>query len=125
MYVSEDGTLTDEHYTRKWIKTLLNLSKKTGREPCPGPKLENWLRGAGFQNVHAEKYRFPMGPWPKDPKLKGVGMLNLRQALDGLEAFSLRLFCDVGKWTEQEVTVLLANVRKELKDPSIHMQFHL
>ena len=125
MYMSEDGSLTKDHATYKWISTLLPLADKIGREPCPGPKLEQWVRDAGFENVRAEKFRVPVGPWPKDPKLKGVGMLNLRQALDGLEAFSLRLFCDVAGWTEEEVMVLLANVRKELKDPKMHMQFHL
>lgn len=52
-------------------------------------------------------------------------MLNLRQVLDGLEGFSLRLLCDVAGWTENEVYVLLANVRKELKNPAIHMQYDL
>lgn len=125
LYYSDDNTLTEEHSTRKWLKTLLPLATQIGREPCPGPKLEKWVKDAGFKNVQVQKFRMPLGPWPKDTNLKGVGMLNLRQVLDGLEGFSLRLLCDVAGWTEEEVTVLLANVRKELKDPSIHMQYDL
>jgi hypothetical protein len=125
MYYSEDGSLTEESSTRRWLKTLLPLATQIGREPCPGPKLEAWVRDAGFTNIRCRKFRMPLGPWPKDARMKGVGMLNLQQVLDGLEGFSLRLLCDVAKWSEEEVTVLLANVRRELRDPSIHMQYDL
>jgi hypothetical protein len=104
---------------------LLPLASKINREPCPGPKLEKWVKDTGFKNVIAKKFKFPLGPWPKDKLLKEVGMCNLQQVLNGLEGFSLRLLCDVGGWTEAEVTVLLAQVRRELKDPSIHMMYDL
>jgi len=39
-----------------------------GYETCPGPKLEQWLRDAGFQDIKAKKLRIPMGTWPKDKK---------------------------------------------------------
>ncbi|KAK3346883.1 S-adenosyl-L-methionine-dependent methyltransferase [Lasiosphaeria hispida] len=123
LYYSEDGSLTDDHHTLKWLKALLPLADKIGREPCPGPKQEKWVRDAGFREVTVQKFRFPLGPWAKDPLLKEVGMCNLAQVLEGLEAFSLRLFCDVGKWDEKEVLLLLSKVRKEVKDPNIHMQF--
>lgn len=125
MYYSEDGSLTDEHATRKWLTTLLPLADKIGREPCPGPKLEKWVKDAGFKNVTCKRFKFPLGPWPKDRQLKQVGMCNLIQVLNGLEAFSLRLLCDVAGWTVEEVTALLAGVRKELKNPALHMQYDL
>ncbi len=83
------------------------------------------MKDAGFQNVKVQKFRFPVGPWPRDRHLKDIGLCNLAQVLEGLEAFSLRLMCDVGGWTAEEVTVLLAKVRQEVKDPNIHMQFDL
>lgn len=66
-----------------------------------------------------------MGPWPKDPKLKEIGLYNLTQASEGLEAFSLRLFTGMLKWTQEAVLVLLAKVRKDLKNPNIHSQVDL
>lgn len=47
------------------------------------------VEDAGFRNVVHQKFRLPVGPWPKDPGLESVGMYNLAQVLDGLEAFSL------------------------------------
>ena len=56
---------------------------------------------------------------------KTVGSFNLVQIEDGLEAFTLRLFTSVLGWRLEEVQVLLANVRKDLRDPKIRAQFEL
>jgi len=123
LYYSEDGSLTDSHDTLKWIKLIISAADKIGREPCPGPKLESWVREGNFKNVTHSKFRLPFGPWPRDAKLKEIGMYNLTQLLDGLEGFSLRLFCDVLDWKKEEVLILLSKVRKEFKNPTIHIQF--
>ncbi|KAH8881456.1 S-adenosyl-L-methionine-dependent methyltransferase [Thozetella sp. PMI_491] len=122
-YYSEDGSLTKEHKTLQWINLLLEAARKIGREPCPGPLFEGWVTDAGFENVTHKKFRFPIGPWAKDGKLKEVGMFNLAQVLAGLEAFSLRLFCQVLGWDKDEVLLLTSQVRKELKTLTIHAQF--
>lgn len=66
MYQSDDGTLTPNHNTYKWITTLLEASKKNGREPNPGPLIEGWLKDAGFVNVRHYQMKVPVGPWPKN-----------------------------------------------------------
>ena len=45
--------------------------------------------------------------------------------LKGAEGFTLRLFIKVLNWTHEEVQVLLAQVRKDLKDPSIHAYMNM
>ncbi|KAI4196717.1 MAG: hypothetical protein LQ350_006363 [Teloschistes chrysophthalmus] len=109
----------------KWINTLLAASRDFKRDPCPGPKLAQNMRDAGFQDVQEMRYKLPIGPWPKDKFLKTVGSWNLIQIEEGLEAFTLRLFTQVLGWQQEEVQVLLANVRKDLRDPKIHAQFDL
>ena len=61
----------------------------------------------------------------KKQSQKTVGSFNLVQVEDGLEAFTLRLFTTVLGWQLEEVQVLLANVRKDIRDPKIHAQFDL
>lgn len=56
---------------------------------------------------------------------KTIGAWNLVQIEDGLEGFTLRLFTQFLGWKTEEVQVLLANVRKDLRDPKIHAQFDL
>lgn len=125
-YYSEDGSITDEHHTMKWIKLFINTARtKLNREPCPGPHLETWVKDAGFSNIVHRKFRLPLGPWPKDPHMKDIGMCNVAQVLEGLEAFSLKLFCGVLGMSTEEVVVMLAKVRQELQARKFHAQLDL
>jgi len=119
-YHSEDGSLTPEHETTRWINMLIDTSKTNGREPNPGPLLEGWMKDAGFINVVTKRHKLPIGPWAKDPKQKEIGLFNLCQILDGLEAFSYRLLIQILKWEPEEVEVLCAKVRTELKSKQVH-----
>ncbi len=56
-------------------------------------------------------------------KQKQLGAWNFMQIDEGLEAFTLRLFTKVLGWDVQEVQVLLAMVRKDLKNRRVHAQF--
>ncbi|KAF9870244.1 umta methyltransferase family protein [Colletotrichum karsti] len=123
-FYSTDGSLKEEHSTHKWDSMLMDAITSMGRESRPGPQLEGWVRDAGFQNVTHRKFLIPIGPWPKDQHYKDIGLLNLAQILEGLEGFSMRVFCGVLGWEKIEVEVLLAQVRKELKTlHTFHAQF--
>ncbi|KAI8317090.1 Secondary metabolism regulator LAE1 [Colletotrichum sp. SAR11_240] len=101
-YYSDDGTLTEEHYFRQWNKILVEAIASIGREPSPGPKLEGWVRNTGFQRINHSKVKIPLAPWPKDPFYKALGAMNLTQVLDGLEGFTMRVFCGVLGQTQEE-----------------------
>jgi len=109
----------------QWSTNLFQAIRETGPEPHPGSKLEGWVRGAGFQKVHCEKFQIPIGPWAKSKRLKDLGMFNLAQLLDGLEGFSLRPLCQQRGFDRDEVLELLDNVRAEMTDRRIHGQFDL
>jgi hypothetical protein len=104
----------------RWITKLVEICNKIGRDPRPGRSLEKWVRDAGFEH---HRFRLPIGGWPKDPELKKLGQYNLAQVLSGLEGFSLRLFCTIEGWSQEELLVLLAQVRQEMKNPKIHVQY--
>lgn len=52
-----------------WTIEVIEGLKTLGMEPEPGPKLEGWVREAGFINVHHQVLPIPVGVWPKDKKL--------------------------------------------------------
>lgn len=68
-YYAEDGSLKPEHSVQEWLTTLLDASRAFDRDPCPGPKLEQWMKDTGFEHVQHERFRLPIGPWPKDQHL--------------------------------------------------------
>ena len=122
-YYSEDGSFTPELDVAKWITTFVTAAEGFGRDSKPGPQLYEWMEAAGFENLCHEKFRLPIGPWPKDKHLKGIGSWNLVQLEDGLEGFTMRLFTQYLGWKVEEVKVMLAKVRKNLRDPKIHAQY--
>ncbi|KAK2041700.1 methyltransferase domain-containing protein [Colletotrichum somersetense] len=120
MLSSDDGSIEGSE-TLRWSLLFLEASKVYNRESQVGPKLEGLVReNTDLIKIHHKPYKIPIGPWAKDPHLKDLGMCNLIQLLDGLEGFSLRLLCGALGWTKEEVLVLLAGVRKELKSGKLH-----
>ncbi|KAI3554009.1 UMTA methyltransferase [Colletotrichum abscissum] len=117
---SDDGSYTENHVTWDWNQTFLETMENLGIDPCPGPKLEGWVREQRFENVFHQKIKNPLGPWPKDPWYKDLGLINLAQMLDGLEGFTLRVFCGALKRTKEQVLVEVANVRNEMKTGAYH-----
>lgn len=72
-----------------------------------------------------KRYKIPLGPWAKLPKLKEVGTLSWLQLNEGLEGMSMRLLTGVVGLSEEEVRVMLEKVRAELKTPKVHALFDL
>ncbi|EQB44153.1 hypothetical protein CGLO_17127 [Colletotrichum gloeosporioides Cg-14] len=127
-YYSDDATLTEEHQFKQWSRDLVSALQSVGRDPCPGPKLKDWVKDAGFQNISHSRLKVPVGPWPKDRRYSDLGAMNLTQLLDGLEGFSMRVFCGILGQTQTEAQVLLAAVRKELKTRHLfhaQLDFHV
>ena len=73
-YYSDDNSMGPDRAIYKWIHTLLKAVGDFGRDPYPGPKLEGWMKDAGFVDVVAHKYKIPIGPWAKDKQLVRLDM---------------------------------------------------
>jgi hypothetical protein len=65
--------------------------------------------------------QLPQSPWSEDRKLKELGMWHQENVLDGVGAYSYALFSRVLNWQRVEIEVLLAGVRREVKDLSLHL----
>ena len=60
---------------------FLKASRMSGCEPCPGPKLETYLRDAGFKDIKVQKFPMPIGPWPLDLHLVRTQILQVSVTL--------------------------------------------
>lgn len=70
----------------------------------------------------SQKYKVPLGTWPKDSYMKTLGTFNLLQHLEGLEGIANVPLTKYG-WSHEEIQVLLAKARADLKDRKIHSLF--
>ena len=66
---SEDGSATPEHAVKRWNNLGCGACISFGKDPYPGRSLEAKVKAAGFTDVFHQRFRLPIGPWPKDKHL--------------------------------------------------------
>lgn len=90
-----------------------------------GVDMARWLDEAGFEGIKTEVLKEAVGPWPRDPHMKEIGMWKLESVDAGLEAFALAPLTRALGWTEEEVLLLCAEVRRESRDMRTHAYFNV
>lgn len=78
------------------------------------------MRDESFTKPQVIKISPALGIWPRDKKLKKIGLYNWVRLWEGLQEVSLRLYIDVLKWRRENLKVLLVEVREDLKNPTVH-----
>lgn len=122
---SDDDTLRQDSQIVQLTRIAMMAHNSCGVEHSPGPKLKGWFEQVGFVNIQHHVVKLPWGFWPKDPVMKEIGVYNLQQFLNGIEAFALQPLRQVLGWKEEEFMDFMERVRKELKDPKIHGYYDL
>ena len=61
---SHKGTMT-ETVQQKFFEAM----DAVGIVYSPGPRLEEWMKAQGFEDVTVQRYPLPVGSWPADKKL--------------------------------------------------------
>lgn len=117
---SENPAVTNDqaHVFKKWCKLFYEAGDKQGRTfqiACDG-RMEKYMRETGFQGIVHKQWKIPIGAWPQDPHLKRIGQysgLFVDQSLDGFAVFPIG---EILGWSQDEVTVLVAQMRKAITD---------
>ncbi|KAH8896408.1 S-adenosyl-L-methionine-dependent methyltransferase [Thozetella sp. PMI_491] len=117
---SDDNTVPENSPLKKWTELSLEASKKLGRSIDSAKQYKDQLEAAGFVNVTAVQYKWPLNPWPADPKYKELGTWTQHNMLGGISGLSMALYTRGHGWTMDELEAFLVDVRKEWKLKSIH-----
>lgn len=121
---SLDGSVEGTNLER-WGGFLIEAAKKAGRPIGCCEFFKEWLENIGFVDIQQQVFVWPTNPWPKGDDEKTLGKWNLMNVTDGLEGFSLALLTRFLDWEKEEVDVLCAQVRTDLRDRSIHAFFDM
>ena len=119
-YECDDGTQLETHAHVRWTKFLLESSAKLGRPFLDPTKFQSQLESLGLEDVTVSVDKWPMNPWPKNAKYKELGIWACENFSSGVAAISYVLFTHGLGWSKEEVDVFLVDVRKCLRDRSIH-----
>ncbi|KAL1980064.1 hypothetical protein VTN96DRAFT_4683 [Rasamsonia emersonii] len=118
---SDDGTHKRAENCLKMVDGIHKAAEKFGKSMTTVNTWKEKMEKAGFKNVKWEEYKLPQSPWSQDEKLKTIGTFNQHNVFQGLGSYTYALFTRFLGWERNEVEVLLAGVRRELKDLSIHL----
>lgn len=105
-FYSQEGELSDESSVRQWNCHLVDGMNIFGKSINVVDELVEKLKAAGFVGVREDVLKVPVGPWPKDPRLKELGRWMQIQTMDAIEPLPLALFPRVLGWSEQESRIL-------------------
>ncbi|KAF1850461.1 S-adenosyl-L-methionine-dependent methyltransferase [Cucurbitaria berberidis CBS 394.84] len=118
----EDGSLDLE--TSAYAESARLLFECGRRMKVPWDVCLEWkeqFKAAGFTDVTETTLPIPIGRWPKDKDLKKVGVFELANIDQGLDAFLLRGFTTTLQRSEDELRILTALARKEIFNPKYHL----
>ncbi|CAI4213998.1 unnamed protein product [Parascedosporium putredinis] len=104
----------------RWTDLWLQVGSKIGVTFQAAEESYDAITAAGFVNVEQRILKVPLGPWAKDKQYKNWGQWYLAFILQGIEGFAVRSFTEVLGWSIEEAHLFLAEMRKNLQDPSIH-----
>ncbi|KAJ6088106.1 hypothetical protein N7499_004288 [Penicillium canescens] len=121
---TDDGSLPADNILNDWGPNMLGCGERAGRGCDTFDTMARRIRNAGFVDVHEKLYKWPIGPWPRDQKLKDAGAANFEHWVNGMEGWCMWLLTKFGHpqpWDKEAVYVYVAKLRKELNNPRFHI----
>ena len=146
--MSDDGSIPSGDILHQCYELAVQATQKFGKDIMIAPFIKERIEEAGFVNVVQKQYKWPLGEWPVDCKLKDIGRWNMQHWLEGIDAWTLRLltqYCGVRhipvlsaifkpqgmesqegswltgeQWTSDQVKSWTAQVRSSLMKPRHH-----
>lgn len=94
--------------------------RNLGRDMLVTPKLAGMMREVGFVDVVEERYALPGNPWPKGREAKTLGLWQMTNFLDGMQAITMTVLTKGLGMTPAEVELLLMDVRKDVQNTNVH-----
>ncbi|CAK7207605.1 hypothetical protein SEUCBS139899_010415 [Sporothrix eucalyptigena] len=94
--------------------------RNLGRDMLVTPKLAGMMREVGFVDVVEERYALPGNPWPKGKEAKTLGLWQMTNFLDGMQAITMTVLTKGLGMTPTEVELLLMDVRKDVQNTNVH-----
>ncbi|KAM5378779.1 hypothetical protein ACJZ2D_004252 [Fusarium nematophilum] len=124
VFYSHDGSIKDGSAIARWGKLFQGGSEKLGRcfTPIPHNLQEEGLEAAGFVDIQSRIIQVPVGSWPKEERLKEIGLLakmSLSVDVQGQIGFMAHL-CG---WTSEEIAVYCTRFRDELESMTAHAYY--
>jgi hypothetical protein len=108
-----------------WGKYFFEAAEKFGTPADVPAKLKTMMEEAGFVDIEEHIIKLPLGTWPKNKRLKNVGVFEMVNMQEGIEGLSMMAFTRALKWTPEAVQLFLMEVRTHVRERKSHCYYHL
>lgn len=89
--MSDDDSIPHGSAFQQSNALAIECGQRFGKPMGIQDRIKGWITEAGFEDVVEEVFKWPLGDWPADPKLKDIGRWNATLWNLGIEGWSLRL----------------------------------
>jgi len=117
---SDDGSVAKSQMHLLYTTKIIEAAERYGKPVPVHSEYRQWIEDAGFVDIKEYFFKIPVNTWPKNKQLKEVGKYQLINYTEGYEGIGIGLFTRMLGWQPTEFQVLLARLRQELKDRTIH-----
>lgn len=117
---SDDGSLEPGDMWDECSKLAIECGEKFGKTFLIQERMKDLITQAGFVDVVELKYKWPIGAWSTDQKLKDLGKWNMHYWNEGLEGWNIALLTRVMGWSYNQVKEWNAKMRLIMRDRRYH-----
>jgi trans-aconitate methyltransferase len=112
-------TRSEEMYAAHYenVSIAAELTGKTFRADVV---MSSFIKEAGFVDVKETNYKWPVGPWCSDARLKEIGRWAQRMWMEGMEGFVLALFTRQLGWSPARVQNWIEDMKWVIRDRDYH-----
>ncbi|KAH7065704.1 methyltransferase [Paraphoma chrysanthemicola] len=118
---SDDGTLDAAVNLVKWQDLCNEAAAGFKKEIRVADTLKARMEAAGFVDVNEKVVKVPIGPWPKDARMKEIGRYQREHMAMGIEPYTLGFIGRVLGWSEAECRILIAKVINDVRNRALHL----
>ena len=121
LWSDEDPKLQRAPALDFWQSTWKETTFTLGQSLDVAGEQQDFLKKAGFINIHGEIHDIPCGSWTKHRKLKLIGNCQLAHIVDSIEPYILAIFTRVLGWSLEKARIFITLVKREIKDKQNHL----
>ncbi|KAL0262963.1 hypothetical protein SLS55_001937 [Diplodia seriata] len=117
---SDDGSVAPDSVFARWGDVSLAAGDAFGKSLRTVDESKQGLVDAGFVDVVERRFKWPIGGWAKEERLREIGEFNRLNWEQGIEGWCMFLLTNYLGWTRDEVVEYLRSMRSMLRDRKVH-----
>lgn len=121
LFQSDDGTMAEGSAVAQASEIFSRGGDKLNHAFIHPWKARTYFEEAGFVSITQKDAHWPSNTWPKEKKLKEIGVWQNVNLSTGLEGLLVALACHGLGMEPTAVTVLAAQTRNQIKDKKNHI----